>query len=453
MQSLWTIQNKNVAHWLLLVSGILYAIFAYALDRTSYTALLGIYTILFYFFWLIVSSDQVAERSLLQWSFALRALFILALPNLSQDFYRFIWDGRMLWQQFNPYLYTPDSFIQNGTYPIPQAQQLYDGMGALSSSHFTNYPPLNQLCFWLSALFAHKSIVGSVVVMRVLIVAADYGVYHFGKKLLYSLGIPTKRIFWYLLNPFVIIELTGNLHFEGVMAFFLVTSVYFLSMRKNSLSAVFFALSVSIKLIPLMFLPLLYKRLGFYKLALYSLIVLSITAFGFVPFLSSQFYTNYANTVGLWFQNFEFNASVYYLIRDAAYLARGYNEIAIIGKILPLVVVIFIAVVSLYRADTSVSSLIYKMVLVLGLYLFLSTTVHPWYIITLLCLSIFTTYKFPLVWSFVVFLSYAAYLHSAYTENLYIVALEYTVVYAALIYDLYIRRRTSTDCESLNVTK
>lgn len=432
-----SIKNKNVGTGLLILSSILYALFAYTLDRSSYALLLGIYTLLFYIFYTLVSSDEVSESKLLKGSFFLRAALILALPNLSQDFYRFIWDGRMLWQGFNPYLYTPDSFIQAGEFPIPQAQELYNGMRSLSSSHFTNYPPLNQFCFWLAAVFSNKSILGSVAVMKVLIIAADYGTYHFGKKLLGSLKLSSRHIFWYILNPFIVIELTGNLHFEGVMVFFLIAALYYLSTSKNSLSATLFAFSVSVKLIPLMFLPLLYKRLGFKKLTIYVRVVLGVTIAGFVPFMSTEFYTNYAATVGLWFQNFEFNASIYYLIREVSYSFRGYNEIAVIGKILPLIVIVCIAAVSLFRKNVELQNLVRNMVLVLGLYLFLSTTVHPWYLVTLLGLSVFTEYKFPLVWSFAVFLSYAAYLNSANQENLYIIALEYMIVYGVVFYEIY----------------
>ena len=85
-------------------------------------------------------------------AFAFRAVFILAIPNLSQDFYRFIWDGRMILEGINPYLNTVESFISRGVFPVSQAQELYDGMGTLNASHFTNYPPIKQLCFVLAGL-------------------------------------------------------------------------------------------------------------------------------------------------------------------------------------------------------------------------------------------------------------------------------------------------------------
>src|SRR5690606_31216967 len=196
-----------------------------------------------------------------------RIVLLFAIPNLSQDFYRFIWDGRMLFEGFNPYLFTPESFINAGQFPIDQAQELYLGMGELNGSHYTNYPPIKQFIFYISSLIAGKNILGSVIVMRLFIIAADIGILYFGKKLLEKLQMPSHYIFWYLLNPFIIIELTGNLHFEGVMLFFLVWSLYLLHFGKWQLAAVIFGLSVSVKLIPLLFLPLFYQKLGF-KIAL-----------------------------------------------------------------------------------------------------------------------------------------------------------------------------------------
>ena len=257
--------------------------------------------------------------------------------------------------------------------------------------------------------FAGKSILGSALVMRLLIIAADFGTLHFGKRLLNKLHLPIHNIFWYLLNPFIIIELTGNLHFEGIMIFFLVWSLYLLHNNQWRFAAIVFSCSISIKLIPLMFLPLFFKWfkkekqstvINLKKLVLFYSIVGLTTLALFLPFYTPNFIDNYAQTVGLWFQNFEFNASIYYIAREIGYWFRGYNEIAIIGKILPVIVLIYTLYIACFKKNDSIKSIFYAMLMVFTCYLFMSTTVHPWYISTLLVLSVFTNYKYPLIWSF-----------------------------------------------------
>ena len=421
---------------LALVSVLFYVAFAYDLVRTDYVKLVSLYAGLFFLFYKIIHLLK-HDLKLLTWlAFGFRAVFILAIPNLSQDFYRFIWDGRMILEGFNPYLFTPESFIANGEFPIVQAQELYTGMGTLNGSHFTNYPPINQLNFVIAGLFAGKSILGSAVVLRLLIIAADFGTLYFGKKLLEKLKLPAHTIFWYILNPFIIIELTGNLHFEGVMIFFLVWSIYLLHICKWQWAAVVMACSISVKLIPLIFLPLIWKYLNGKKGFLFCSLVGLTTALLFLPFYSLEFITNYAETVGLWFQNFEFNASFYYLFRKIGYWISGYNQIAVIGKGMALAVFIFVIGLSLFRKHNSSQRLILNMLLALTVYYLLSTTVHPWYVATLLFLSVFTNYKFPLVWSFMIVFSYLAYANGANTENLWVIAFEYVVVFTVFLHDL-----------------
>ena len=376
----------------------------------------------------------------------LRFIFIVSLPNLSQDFYRFIWDGRMLLSGWNPYLYLPEELISVGTSPIAQAGELYEGMGELSGGNYTNYPPLNQLIFALSGLIAGKSILGSVIVLRFVIIAADIGILHFGKKLLESFGLPGKRIFWYLLNPLVIIELTGNLHFEGVMIFFLVLSLYLLQKHQWISGAIMFAASVLIKLIPLMFLPLLLRFFikpkkgeyqGYLKFISYCSVVGIIVAAAFLPFVSSGFISNFSGSIALWFQKFEFNAGIYYVIRWLGYQVKGYNIIETAGKVLPVVVILILAGLVFFRKNNSIQELITIFLFGITTYFFLSTTVHPWYIITPLFLSIFTRYRFMMVWSFVVILSYSAYSNPEFRENLWLVAVEYLVVFTVFIVEVF----------------
>lgn len=461
------IKQHKPALLLALVSFVLYWCFAYNLVRTEYVKLMTLYVALFVLFYGIVKKLKHYTKALTYIAFALRAVFILAIPNLSQDFYRFIWDGRMILEGINPYLFTVESFISQGNFPVAEALQLRKGMGSLNASHFTNYPPVNQLCFFIAALFSSKSITGAVVVLRLLIIAADFGTLHFGKKILKKLKLPAHNIFWYILNPFIIIELTGNLHFEGVMIFFLIWSIYLLFVGKWQFSAVVLALSISVKLMPLIFLPLFFQwfvtqnnnqntslhkpktTLWFklVKLTGFYAIIITTTILLFAPFYSSEFINNYSKTVALWFQNFEFNASLYYVAREIGYAFRGYNEIAIIGKATPIIVILFVLIITFFRKNKTPIALISAMLLAMSFYYFTATTVHPWYVATLLILSAFTKYKFPLVWSFVIILSYLAYINlnkADKSENFWVIALEYVVVYAVFIWDIFIKKAPKT---------
>ena len=435
--------------FVIFTSVILYFLFAHFLERTAFYTLVFLWLSLFGCFYYFIKSNSLSTSTLIGLTVLFRLIFLFSIPNLSQDFYRFIWDGRMLFEGLNPYLSLPETFIQQGLHPIAETSNLYNGMGEMNGSHYTNYPPINQLCFLIAALFASKSIFGSIIVLRLIIIFADIGILYFGKKLLERLNLPTKNIFWYALNPFIIIEMTGNLHFEPVMLFFLVWSLYKLQQQKWIWAAILLACSVSVKLIPLLFLPLFYqwfvknekktikgfqKLIGFYLITFATIIVL------FIPFYSSDFIDNYANSVGLWFRNFEFNASFYYIFREIGYLFRGYNEIAIIGKITPFLTILFLLFITFFKKGKTIVQLTTLCLFGLCFYYFNSTTIHPWYLATPLILSIFTKYRFPIIWTLVIIFSYQAYANNPWKENLWFVTLEYLTLFSFMIYEIKKKR-------------
>ena len=389
-----TFSQKNQSILAITVSIGLYFLFAYFLDRTNFAQLTSLYIALFIPFFYFLRKEKNNFPFLVGIAILFRLVFLFAIPNLSQDFYRFIWDGRMILEGLNPYISLPQTFIEQRILPVEQANELYHGMGAMNGSHYTNYPPVNQLCFAIAAIFAKSSILGSAIVMRILIILADIGIIYFGKKILERLNLPIHNIFLYALNPFIIIELTGNLHFESVMLFFLVWSIYLLLQKKWIWAAIILGLSVSVKLIPLLFLPLFFqwftlrqaqgkqlnteeKKLSFpsnresrsslkwipffkgmTRFVAFSLIVIATNILLFLPFLSSELINSYTDSVGLWFRNFEFNASIYYIAREIGYLFRGWHEIAIIGTILPAIAVAFLVIITFFRKNKSPQQLI-----------------------------------------------------------------------------------------------
>ena len=128
------------------------------------------------------------------------------------------------------------------------------------------------------------------------------------------------------------------------------------------------------------------------------------------------------------------------MFREIGYWFRGYNEIQIIGKITPLVVITVTLLISFLRKNTEPKTLIHSFLFVLSFYLFTSTTIHPWYIATLLMLSVFTNYSYIVVWSFTVFLSYYTYSQPNFKESYVLLCLQYVLVYILFIWEVILKR-------------
>ncbi|MDG1394917.1 MAG: mannosyltransferase, partial [Flavobacteriaceae bacterium] len=156
----------------------------------------------------------------------------------------------------------------------------------------------------------------------------------------------------------------------------------------------------------------------------------------FLPFLSGDFIKNYSTTIGLWFSKFEFNASIYYALQ---WVIEKTSDVELIHS-MGIIVVSFLGLqigYQLIQNKSKTTELILMIMWVLSSYYFISTTVHPWYIISLLLLSIFTNYKFVRIWSYTLIFSYFAYNQSSVNENGLILCLEYIPVLSVLAWEFF----------------
>ncbi len=429
--------GKPVRYWriglpILVLSGSIVFI-TYFTARYESEALLAVYLLGFLAYLYIVARPASANhlRYLLVAAFLLRCLLLPAVPNLSEDVYRFIWDGRLWVQGINPFAYLPSDVIQHQLVP-DNSRALYALLN--SPGYFTVYPPVNQFLFALTAWLFPSSVMGSIITIRAFIILAEGITLWLMYRLLQQAKLPIQRILLYALNPLVILELSGNLHFEGVMLCFILLSFYCM-LRQNTLPmAISFALAVCTKLLPLIFLPLYLRRLGmrqvFYFYGLTTLAILLL----FLPLLSQELIAGMSSSLELYFQKFEFNASIYYIVREIGYTLKGYNIIAAAGQWLAIITLLLIVLFTGMERNKHIFAAFLWINLI---YLLLSTTVHPWYIIPLVAFSVFTSYRFAIIWSLLIFFSYAGYSLHGFEERLWITAFEYIVVLGILAYEIY----------------
>ena len=422
----------------------------YFVQQSDFNLIFPLYAIFFacYFFIFSKIENTKTITFFIFGGILLRCLLIFSFPGLSDDVYRFIWDGRLIINGYNPFVHLPTHYIENNIAITGITPQLFDELN--SKEYFTIYPPVPQMIFAASAWLSPESWIGNIIAIRSFLIACEIGSIFFIKKLLARFQLHAKNILLYALNPLIIIELCGNLHLEGTMIFFLLMGIYFLSKipiegltksqavnpRDLFLSTTGIALSIASKLLPLMFLPFFIKRLGWKKSIQYFFIVGVILLLLFAPILNGVFFSNFGESLDLYFRRFEFNASVYYALRWIGFQIVGYNLIQKMGPALGLIVLFGILSMAFFEKNISWKNLFVKMLLSISLYLVCATLVHPWYLSMAIVCSVFTKYRYPILWSGLICLTYLNYSYVEYYENLWVVALEYLVVFGFFIWEM-----------------
>lgn len=174
----------------------------------------------------------------------LRLLVLPINPGLSDDVYRYIWDGRVVAAGLNPYLLAPED---------PALESSRDDLWQDLSHRdvATVYPPLAQVFFaaislvpaplwWWKALLAGVDLLSCYWLMRLLI----------RRKL------PVGWSVWYAWNPLVTLEIAAMGHVDGLGVAAVLLTTLLLSMRRPWQAGSFAAATaVLIKFVPILALP------------------------------------------------------------------------------------------------------------------------------------------------------------------------------------------------------
>ncbi len=418
---------------LIVLSALCYFIFAYYTQRHESTAIFTLYSLLFVSYLFILRTELSISQLIIS-GLIFRAIFIISVPSLSDDFYRYIWDGRLTAGGINPFDLFPAQVINNPVLDIKHINhELF--MKLNSSDYYSVFPPVCQFTFWVSAIISDGNLLVGIIVIRLFILAAEIGIILLLQRMFRIYGFNQKFTAIYFLNPLVVIELAGNLHYEALMIFFVIATVYFMKKNKFIFAGSIFALAISTKILPLLLLPFIFKRIKWNQSLQFILATAVITVITFLPLLNSNFIYGFTRSLHLYFQKFEFNASFFYLFREAGFLVKGIDIIEIAGIALAAIAIIIIIIVAV-KEKKEKHLLLGIFVWPLFIFFSLSTYVHSWYILPILAFSVFSRFRFPIVWTYFIFLTYLGYSESGYRENLWIVLMEYIILYAVVIYEL-----------------
>ncbi len=224
--------------------------------------------------WLIVRARGARSTLILVLLFAgiFRLSIVFAPPYLSDDIYRYIWDGRVQAAGINPYRYIPADKQLQGL----RDDEIYSKINRRDYAH-TIYPPAAQAMFLLTTRISE-----SVTWMKLTIVGFEAITIWILIMLLASFGMPRQRILIYAWHPLTVWEFAGSGHIDPLAFGFIALAL--LARRKNWEIATGFALGFATlgKLFPIVLFPALYKRWS-WKMP----VALAVTIIaGYLPYLS-----------------------------------------------------------------------------------------------------------------------------------------------------------------------
>lgn len=411
--------------WLAPIIWMASLIWMLTISRSDFATLWSSYSICFAAYaWLIFSKQPITLKSGLIISVVARLASIFFEPQLSDDYYRFIWDGMIMQQDVHPMMYTPSFLLHH-----PEIASVPESLFTLlnSKNYYSVYPPLAQWIYFISFKVNGLNLYGHVVFYKSLLIIVDLIILSLLYRLLKKKKLPSSHLLWYALNPLVILEFSGNLHMDGLMIAGLLGAILVSDQKHIWWSSLLMSVSIASKLLTLMLIPFMPVKIYWKKMILFT--ALTLTSSIVIFWLSFGQHTGWLESVRLWFTSFEFNASIYYVVRSIGYQIVGYNAIGVIGPALASLTMIGIGIIWWAYIRKNKLDWTQAMLFVLTLYFLMSTTVHPWYLVMLVALSVLSLHVYPIIWSYLVFLSYSHYQGGSFAENYYLIGLEYLLLF------------------------
>jgi len=165
--------GQKLSFILAFASLLLYIQIAYFVQRTDTTILLGSYALLFVLhLWL--TKSILSYQFLIGFGILFRLIFLFSIPALSDDFYRFFWDGVLINNQINPFLYLQREVIENPSIAINALDtNLFESLN--SPDYYTVYPPVCQFVFWIAAAISNGNLKIAVLIMKFFMFLAEIG--------------------------------------------------------------------------------------------------------------------------------------------------------------------------------------------------------------------------------------------------------------------------------------
>lgn len=303
-----------------------------------------------------------------------------------------------------------------------------------SPDYYSVYPPVAQFIYRGLYVLSGPDLMSAILYYKTFVLLTDAGIVFLLLKLLRLRHLPEERILLFALNPLVILEFSGNLHMDGMMIAGLLGMLLCLETKNRWGAILSMVFSILSKLVTLILIPFMIEKKTWKEGVILSVITLAMTSFLMTVFAGHH--TGWLDSVQLWFQHFEFNASLYYLARYAGYLIKGYNTIAWVGPGLALLLMAGACILWLRYIRSASADRVESMLLLLTLYFFCSTTVHPWYIVILLPLCVLTHYRYPVAWTYLAVLSYSHYNGGAFQEHYLFITTEYLLLGVFMVWEM-----------------
>lgn len=354
--------------------------------------------------------------------FCFAILFRISLlwtqPSLSDDIYRYIWDGRVQNAGINPYRYAPaDEFLSG----LRDENYVHINHKDIS----TIYPPFSQWIFHLAALGP------AIITQKTLFVFFDVMTVMALIALLKKKNMPVERVILYAWNPLVVVEIAGSGHFDSIGIFFLITALVFFESQRNISAAISLAFSFLSKFAGLLLVPVLIIGRKWKALLAFTTVVIGAYA---IFFTKEAFLFKGAQTYA---RDWSFNGSLYPLLKTIA--SPGAAKTAIVLGMVGL------GFWGAWRA-WDINRLSYVLI---GVGILLTPTLHPWYVLWILPFLCLFPYPGWILFSGTIVLSYSVwprYLSTGHWNlNRWVQFLEYAPLYGFLIWTATreIRKRLS----------